>query len=181
MKPLEPPHSHYVSAAAGWLGLGNWQEAAQELKNIDPDLASHPEVLPVRYEILAKAGQWELAAEAAAAWTKKAPRERGAWIAQAYAARRKPGGGIALAKGILSAAWQRFPTEPLIAYNLACYECQLGNLAQARYWLREAFKLGDAGQLKLMSLQDSDLEPLRSEIAQMQTSVLPEAKKPRGE
>jgi hypothetical protein len=31
----------------------------------------------------------------------------------------------------------------LIAYNLACYECQLGNLPQARDLLREAFKLGD--------------------------------------
>jgi hypothetical protein len=167
MKPLEPPHSHYVSAATGWLGLGNWQEAAEELKNIDPDLASHPDVLAVRYEILAKAGHWELAAETALAWTKRAPDERGAWIAQAYAMRRKSGGGISLAKGILAAARQRFPTEPLIAYNLACYECQLGNLFQARTWLREAFKLGDARQFKQMSLQDPDLEPLRSEIAQM--------------
>jgi predicted Zn-dependent protease len=167
MKPLEPPHSHYVSAAAGWLGLGNWEEAAAELKNIDPDLASHPDVLAVRYEILAKAGHWELAAETALAWTKKAPGERSAWIAQAYAVRRKPGGGITLAKGILAAAWQRFPSEPLIAYNLACYECQLGNAAEARNWLREAFQFGDARQLKKMALHDADLESLHSEIARM--------------
>jgi Flp pilus assembly protein TadD len=167
MKPLEPPDSHFVSAAVGWLGLGNWQEAAEELKHLSPDAASHPEVLAVRYEILAKAGQWELAADAALTWTKKAPEERGAWIAQAYAVRRKPGGGIALAKGILTAAQQRFPQEPLIAYNLACYECQLGNLPQARDWLRQAFKWGDARHLKQMCAQDSDLEPLRSEIAQL--------------
>jgi len=168
MKPLEPPDSHYVSAAAGWLGLGNWQEAAEELKRVNPLWASHPEVLAVRYEILAKAGHWELAAATALAWTKKAPGERGAWIAQAYATRRKPGGGIPLAKGILAAARQRFPDEPLIAYNLACYECQLGNLPQARTWLREAFKLGDARQFKQMSLQDPDLEPLRAEIGPME-------------
>lgn len=167
MKPLEPPDSHYVSSAIGWLGLGNWQEAAEELKNIGPETAWHPEVLAVRYEILAKAGQWELAAETALTWTKRAPEERGAWIAQAYAVRRRPGGSIALAKGILSAAQQRFPSEPLIAYNLACYECQLGNLPQAREWLRVAFKLGDVRHLKQMSTQDSDLEPLRAEIAQL--------------
>ena len=167
MKPLQPPDSHFVSAAAGWLGLGNWQEAGEELKHINPALSSHPDVLAVRYEILAKAGHWELAAETASAWTKTAPGERGAWIAQAYAARRKPGGGISPAKAILAAARQRFPNEPLIAYNLACYECQLGNLTQARSWLREAFKLGDARQLKQMSLQDPDLEPLRPEITQM--------------
>ena len=167
MKPLEPPHSHYVAAAVGWLGLGNWLEAAEELKNIDPELASHPDVLAVRCDILGKAGHWELAAETALAWTNKSPGDRGAWIAQAYAVRRKPGGGISLAKDILAAAQQRFPYEPLIAYNLACYECQLGNLDQARSWLRQSYKLGDASHFKQMSLQDPDLEPLRSEIAQM--------------
>jgi len=55
----------------------------------------------------------------------------------------------------------------LIAYNLACYECQLGNLSQARVWLREAFKLGDSRQLKITSLQDPDLAPMREEISQM--------------
>jgi Flp pilus assembly protein TadD len=167
MEPLEPPDSHFVSAALGWLGLSNWQEAAAELKNVRPDLASHPEVLAVRYEMLAKAGQWALAADAASTWTNEAPEERGAWIAQAYAVRRKPGGGIALAKGILTAAQQRFPREPIIAYNLACYECQLGNLPQARDWLRQAFKWGNARHLKQMGAQDSDLEPLHSEIAHL--------------
>jgi len=167
MEPLEPPDSHFVSAAEGWLGLGNWREAAEELKNVSPDLASHPDVLEVRYEILAKAGQWELAAETASTWIRKAPEEGGAWIKQAYAVRRKPGGGITLAKDILTVAQQRFPREPLIAYNLACYECQLGNLPQARDWLRQAFKLGNVRHLKQMSAQDADLEPLRSEIAQL--------------
>jgi tetratricopeptide (TPR) repeat protein len=167
MKPLEPPDSHYVSAASGWLGLGSWQEAASELENVSPDAAAHPDVLEVRYEILAKAGQWELAADTALTWINKAPEERGAWIKQAYAVRRKPGGGIVLAKGILTAAQQRFPQEPLIAYNLACYECQLGNLPQARDWLRQAFKWGNVRHLKQMCVQDSDLEPLRSEIAKL--------------
>ena len=84
MEPLEPPDSHFVSAAEGWLGLDNWQEAAEELKNVSPDLVSHPDVLEVRYEIWAKAGQWELAAETASTWIRKAPEERGAWIKQAY-------------------------------------------------------------------------------------------------
>jgi hypothetical protein len=167
MKPLQPPETHYVSAAAGWLGLGNWQEAAEELKRVSPASFSHPDVLAVRYEILAKAGHWQSASDIAITWTKKAPGERGAWIAQAYAARRKPGGGISPARAILAAARLRFPDEPLIAYNLACYECQLGNLAEARTMLKEAFSLGDASHLKKMSLEDPDLTPLRPEIPEM--------------
>jgi Flp pilus assembly protein TadD len=167
MKPLEPPDSHFVSAAAGWLGLNNWREAREELNNVSPALAGHPAVLLVKYEIAAKAAQWDLAAEAAGALAETTPGEPGVWTALAYATRRKPGGGIPSARDILTAAHLRFPTEPLIAYNLACYECQLGNLSQARVWLREAFKLGDSRQLKITSLQDPDLAPMREEISQM--------------
>ncbi|MGA2750577.1 MAG: tetratricopeptide repeat protein [Verrucomicrobiota bacterium] len=167
MKPLEPPDSHYLAAAEGWLGLKNWREAGEELRRIDPALSEHPAVLLVQYEIHAAASQWALAAETAATLAETAPDEPGAWTALAYATRRKPGGGIPPAKEILAAAQRRFPSEPLIAYNLACYECQLGNLAQARTWLGKAFELGDSTRLKRQSLQDPDLGPLHDEIEGM--------------
>jgi Flp pilus assembly protein TadD len=167
MKPIEPPDSHYVSAAAGWLGLGNAQEAAAELGAISPALARHPVVLQIWYEIHAHAKRWDLASETASALAHATPDDPEAWTKLAYATRRKPGGGLPPAKEILAAARQRFPSEVLIAYNLACYECQLGNLPQARDLLRVAFKLGDAAQLKRMSLRDPDLAPLRPEITLM--------------
>lgn len=165
--PIEPPDSHYVSAAAGWLGLGNWKEAREELRHVDPLLANHPAILLVNYEISATAGEWDSAAEAARRLAEMTPGEPGAWTALAYATRRKPGGGIPPAREILTDARRRFPEEPLIAYNLACYECQLGNLPEALQWLREAFKLGDARELKSMSLKDPDLIVLHGEISQM--------------
>jgi len=151
----------------GWLGLGNWREAAAELVAVAPALSRHPVVLRLRYEIHAQAGHWDLASQAAFIFARTMPDEPGAWIKLAYAIRRKPGGGIPPAKEILAAARRRFPAEALIAYNLACYECQLGNLAQARVLLREAFQLGDLAQLKRLSLSDPDLEPLRREITLM--------------
>ena len=45
-------------------------------------------------------------------------------------------------------------------YNLACYECQLGNLGRARAWLDKAVQLPDAAKLKLAALEDPDLQPL---------------------
>jgi len=164
MKPLEPPDSHFVSAAIGWLELGSGREAAAELEEVSPSLAQHPVVLQLWYQIHAKANRWDLASETASTLARATPEDPQAWTNLAYATRRKPGGGIPPAKEILAAARQRFPSEVLIAYNLACYECQLGNLPQARDLLREAFKLGDATALKSMSLQDPDLEPLRPEI-----------------
>lgn len=59
---------------------------------------------------------------------------------------------------------ENFPDDPTIRYNLACYECQLGRLEQAKSWLKTAFKLGGAKQFKLMALEDPDLEPLWKDI-----------------
>jgi hypothetical protein len=60
---------------------------------------------------------------------------------------------------------ERFPHDAIMRYNLACYECQLGRLEQAKGWLQKAFKIGDPSKIKLMALNDPDLEPLRSEIS----------------
>ena len=61
---------------------------------------------------------------------------------------------------------EKFPEDPIMRYNLACYECQLGRLEHARNWLQKAFKLGDPKKIKLMALEDPDLQPLWREIGQ---------------
>ena len=49
-------------------------------------------------------------------------------------------------------------------YNLACYECQLGNLNQAREHLKQAFALKGGSDLRADSISDPDLEPLWQSI-----------------
>jgi tetratricopeptide (TPR) repeat protein len=167
MKPLEPPDSFHLSAAIGWLGLGNWQEANEELEKIVPALGAHPDVLRVRFEIYSKAGKWDRAAEIACALVQSRPTEPQFWISHAYATRRMPGGGIPQAKEILSKARGLFPKEFLIAYNLACYECQLGDLKAAWKWLETASDLGEPKKVKQMALADPDLEPLWTKIREI--------------
>jgi Flp pilus assembly protein TadD len=164
MKPLEPPDSHHLSAAIGWLGLGNVAEAGAELEKIAPQFQSHPDVLAVQFDIHAQAGKWDAAAEIAGTLTRLEPGQPGTWISLAYATRRKTGGGIPQARAILIQAQQTFPKEKIIAYNLACYDCQLGDLIAARSWLEKACALGDARKIKHMALQDPDLEPLWPDI-----------------
>jgi Flp pilus assembly protein TadD len=164
MKPLEPPDSHFLSAAAGWLGLGNVAEAKTELEKIAPQFKSHPSVLSVWFDLHAHSKQWDAAAEIAGKLTEIEPREAGAWISLAYATRRKAGGGIPAAQTILIQAQRTFPKEAIIAYNLACYDCQLGDLIAAKAWLDKACHLGDVRKIKRMARQDPDLEPLWPEI-----------------
>jgi Flp pilus assembly protein TadD len=164
MKPLEPPDSHYLSAAAGWLGLGNVTEAKTELEKIAPQYKLHPAVLSVGFDLHAHSKQWDAAAEIAGKLTELVPREAGTWISLAYATRRKAGGGIPAARAILVQAQRNFPREAIIAYNLACYDCQLGDLIAAKAWLDKACHLGDLHKIKRMARQDPDLEPLWPEI-----------------
>ena len=166
MKPLEPPDSHHLSAAVGWLGLGNVAEAGIELDKIAPQFGSHPDVLAVRCDIQLRAGNWDAATEIAMTLTRLEPEEPGAWISLAYATRRKTGGGIPQARAILIQAQKTFPKETIIAYNLACYDCQLGDLEAAKAWLDKACTLGDVRQVKHMARQDPDLEPLWADLGQ---------------
>jgi tetratricopeptide (TPR) repeat protein len=167
IKPLEPPDTHHLSAAQGWLELGNHIDANNELDEITPELRAHPAVLSVRYDVYAQAKKWDEAAEIAGTLVKLMPEQSFAWICSAYATRRKLGGGIPEAKKILSEAESKFPDEYLIRYNLACYECQSGNLKEAMIWLEKAIDMAGKKDIRMMALEDSDLEPLWCSISEI--------------
>ena len=51
MQKLEPPDTYYLSAAVGWLELGNPGEARAELVQISSRQQEHPDVLEVRWAL----------------------------------------------------------------------------------------------------------------------------------
>src|SRR5450759_509766 len=136
MKPLEPPDSIYLTAAEGWLGLGNQIESFEELERISPQLRAHPDVLEIRWQIYAKEKKWEACVDIARAIAKLVPSHPHAWIHLAYSlhglTRTKE------AKEVLLPVVDKCADENLIRYNLACYECLLGNLKEAKTWLEKA-------------------------------------------
>jgi Flp pilus assembly protein TadD len=161
---LEPPDRHHLSAAMGWLGLGNWREARVELEKISPQNRRAPAVLLTEYDVSAAAKDWGHAADVADMMVDIIRDQPAVWLSLAYAVRRKPGGGIEQARAVLSKADQLFPDQAMIAYNLACYECQLGNLERARHRLDQAMSRGDTKEMKALALKDPDLEALWDEI-----------------
>lgn len=167
IKPLKSPDVHHLNAALGWLGLGNHLEANEELERIAPKLRTHPDVLDVQWQIYAKESKWDDCQKIAAALTKLAPERRSGWMQLARATRRATDGGLEQAQLVLLAAIERFPKEPLIPYKLACYACLLGHIKEAEQWLGRAFEVGDGKQLKLMALDDPDLEKLWENIGKI--------------
>lgn len=164
MQPLAPPDSHHFSAALGWLGLGLRADAQAELDLIAPGQQRHPEVLELRWDILATERRWDAALEVARKLIQRAPERASGWLHQAYALRRVPDGGLEKAWSALKPAAAKFPEESLIPYNLSCYACQLRQLEEARGWLKRAIRLGGREHIKRLALDDSDLEALWPEI-----------------
>jgi len=167
MQRLEPPDSHYISAAVGWLELGVPKEAEAELDQIAAGLQMHPDVLEVRWVILAQTRRWDAALEIARTLLRKAPHRSSGWLHQAYSLRRLGQQGLKDAWDALLPAYDKFPREPTIPYNLSCYACQMSRFEEARTWLRRALKLGDKDKIKQMALDDPDLEPLWDEIKKL--------------
>jgi len=167
MPKLEPPDNHYVSAAMGWIELGNSQEALAELGRISEAGRRNPDVLEVFWAIHAGGGDWVAGLATARALLESDPRRSSGWLNQAYALRRISGGGLQAAWDALLPAAEKFPDEPIIAFNLACYACQMQHLDEARNWLGVALKSGARDRIKSMALRDPDLEPLWEEIRRM--------------
>jgi predicted Zn-dependent protease len=167
MQRLEPPDTHYLLAAIGWLELGNLVEARAELAQLSPARQEHPDVLEVRWSIVAEQKCWEEALHTAQALLRCAPKRPSGWLHQAYALRRVPGGGLQKAWEALLPAFDKFPKEPIIPFNLSCYACQMRQLDTARNWLQRAVAIGGKEKVKQMVLTDSDLEPLWDEIRQL--------------
>ena len=166
---LEPPDSHFLRAAEGWLELGLPKEAEAELARLSDAAQDHPETLSVRWAMHARLGNWRLAHSAAEALVERAREDVASWVHRAYAARRMEGGGLQAAWDALRPAAELFPDELIVPYNLACYACQLGRPDAARHWLGRARTIvgkraGDA-ILKQMALADPDLAPLHAELA----------------
>jgi tetratricopeptide (TPR) repeat protein len=154
--PLEEPNRQYWQAALGYVELGMFTDAAEELEQIDPFCRAAPEVLAVRVAIYRGLQKWDLLQVVA----KKLAEFKGQnldWIvAYAYATRKVE--SINAAKKILLEAQPKFPEEAVIPYNLGCYCCQLGDLESAKTLLKRAFEIDP--NWRLQAFEDEDLKPL---------------------
>jgi tetratricopeptide (TPR) repeat protein len=159
--PLPADDQRHLTAAEGYATLGMYLDANAELEEIDAEVRHVAEVLAVRVSIYAGLEKWELMQTVAGRLTAHDP-DNAQWsISLAYATRRAQ--SIEAAKSILLEAVERLPKEPILHYNLACYECQLGELEVAKARLAHAFNLEP--KCRLMALDDDDLAPLWDSLA----------------
>ena len=161
-KTLPPPDSFFIEATVGWVELGNPREALQELAQVSPENMSHPQVLELKWQILARLENWEHSLPVAQAFCDVAPSLEQGWLHQAVSLYRLK--RTEEAWNLLLPMAQKFPRSWVIPYDLACYACQLGKVDEARVWLKKAFAQGEAKEVKVLALADPDLRVLWGEI-----------------
>ena len=164
VQTIQPPDSHYLSAALGWLGLGSVADARAELSRISPENWDHPATLETRWLLHVEEKDWARALVVAQTEMDQNPDESSGWLHRAYAMRRVGHGGLTQAWDALLPAADLFPDEAVIAFNLACYACQMQRLDLAWEWLHRALAAGTKKEIKKMALADEDLKPLWPEI-----------------
>jgi predicted Zn-dependent protease len=162
---LSPPDSHYVNAAWGWLELDNTAEAFVELQRLTKATQRHPDVLSLRWELLAREKKFNEALEAARELVQIAPDRADSWIKQSYALHELK--RTQEAWDALHSVCEHFPEASTIAYNLACYACQLEQLPTALVWLKCAMKSGGRDCIRKMALKDGDLKALWPQIGKL--------------
>jgi len=138
------------------------KQIAQESATATEALAQSPVVqttmLLVRWEIAVRARAWWSAAAIAQELIALLPAEPIGWIYHAFSQQQL--GRLPEARRILLVAARKFPNDWRIAYNLACYNAQSGDVAGAWNWLERAFELGDAAIIKPLAANEPSLKPL---------------------
>lgn len=144
-----------VEYALGYVGLGLLQEAADELAAVRLEDRYAREVMGVRVELHIATQQWDCVAEDARRLLALDQDNVSAWVALGCALRRLD--GVAAAKQLLLKADQLHgATHAVIAYNLACYTCLLGELEVAKAYFARACRTDTS--FKAAGLTDPDLE-----------------------
>ena len=162
LNPLSREDHYRLTAASGWLELGNLTEANRELDAITPAFRVHPDALEVRWQIYAEQKMWIAAFEIATAICELDPERPSGWICQAYSLNESD--RTQKACEVLQKVVENFPNLPIIPYSLACYTCRLGRPDQAWLWLEMAAARGNSRNVARLALQELDLKPLWSRL-----------------
>ena len=149
-----------VRIAEGYSELGMLEDALGELGQLDAEQQERLEVLRMRVEILLRKQDWEDALRLSLRFCAVNPNQPYGYVHAAFCLHEL--GRTSEAKQTLLDGPASLLDEPVYYYNLACYDTVLGNIEQAKVYLRASFRLDKS--FKAMAKNDPDLKQIRDEI-----------------
>lgn len=165
MRNFNRSDEFHLQAAVGWIELGNWREANDELENISPQQQAHPDVLQVRCKIYSDAEKWDYLAEIANSLCMMLPESAFGPLHLAHALRKL--GRAKEARDALLPVADKFPDEWRIPYDLACSCCKAGDLKEVMRWIERAIDVAGKTDIRTKALDEPDLEPFWRDISEI--------------
>lgn len=164
---LSPSDQTHLEAAQGWLGLGNWREANEELDRITPTMRAHPDVLCIRWTVCSKARNWKLAVEIARKLAEADPDDSFGLVRLSWSLDEL--GRVQEAYDLLARAVNKYPEDYRLRYSLARYCSKSGKLKEAMHYLETAIDYGckEKHDLRQRALDDPAFEPLWLNISEI--------------
>ncbi len=150
----------HIQAAQGYHELGMHRDALTELDEIAEEMSGRPEVIEMRLIILMHAKRWKEALAISRKLCAAAPDKAAGFIHAAFCLHEL--GRTGDAKTLLLAGPVSLQREATYHYNLACYECALGELDDAYTHLQASFAIDR--KFREFAKTDADLELLRARI-----------------
>ncbi|MDQ3622173.1 MAG: hypothetical protein M3463_06760 [Verrucomicrobiota bacterium] len=149
-------HERTLLAAQGFGELGMFDDALGELELLPPTLQEHPGTVELRLVILMQAKRWKHALIASRTLCRVSPEKNMGYIHTAFCLHEL--GSTTEARATLLSGPETLHADPTYHYNLACYECVLGNLDLARLHLEKSITLDK--KFREFARKDPDLAPL---------------------
>lgn len=159
-----------VEAAYGWLGLDCCEEARRELEKIPPMFRVQEDVTACKVQILMKEEKWQAAYSLCVYLMRHFPEHLDAYLNGACCLHRQSQSEEA--KFLLLSAPVELREDPVFFYNLACYECNVGNFRLSRLLLDRSVDMDP--EFYDFALIDTDLEALWEDLVSKPPSVLPD-------
>jgi len=150
-------HERTLLAAQGYSELSMYDDALAELDSLPGEVLESATVVELRTVILMQARRWKSALTAARSLCRVEPDKTSGFIHAAFCLHEL--GRTTEARDMLIAGPDALHVEATFHYNLACYECALGNLALARLHLDKSCQLDK--KFRDFARSDPDLAALR--------------------
>jgi predicted Zn-dependent protease len=149
-----------VRIAEGYSELGMLDDALGELDQLDAEQRDRSEVLRMRIDILLRKQVWTDALRLSQRFCTVNPNQPYGFVHTAFCLHEL--GRTSEAKQTLLEGPAALLDVPVYYYNLACYDTVLGNLEQAKAYLRASFRLDKS--FREMAKTDPDLQRIRDEV-----------------
>lgn len=153
-------HQRTLLAAQGYCELEMFGDALAEIQSLPQEAQEHPMVLEMRLVILMQAKRWEEALETSRQLYAVKPEGDSGYIHAAFCLHEL--GRTDEARTVLLSGPESLHTDATYHYNLACYECILGNVDLARAHLDRSVQLDK--KFQAYAKTDPDLEALRKAV-----------------